>query len=82
MKRKKRASLLEKLRKLEDPTVWTKLEKSLAASREAYEDRCKDAVLHMRINSKDLERLKKQAKSKGLKYQTYIAEILKNQANR
>ena len=38
--------------------------------------RKKDAVLNIRINSGDLESLKKKAAKMGVKYQTFIAEVL------
>ena len=36
----------------------------------------KDAVLHLRINKYDLQSLKAKAKKHGIKYQTFIAEVL------
>ena len=36
----------------------------------------KDSVLTIRINSYDLENIKKRAKKLGIKYQTFITEIL------
>ena len=38
--------------------------------------RKKDAVLNLRINSGDLESLKRKAQRLGVKYQTFISEIL------
>jgi predicted DNA binding CopG/RHH family protein len=38
--------------------------------------RRKDAVLNIRINSFDLENIRKKAKRLGVPYQTYIAELL------
>lgn len=38
--------------------------------------RKKDAVLNIRVNSQDLKRLKEKAKKLGIKYQTFIAELL------
>ncbi len=38
--------------------------------------RKKDAVLNIRINSQDLEYLKQKAKKLGIRYQTFISEIL------
>lgn len=38
--------------------------------------RRKDAVLNIRINSEDLASLKKKANKLGIKYQTFISEIL------
>ena len=39
-------------------------------------ERRKDAVLNIRINSADLENLKRKAAKLGLKYQTFISELL------
>ena len=38
--------------------------------------RKKDAVLNLRINSYDLKALKQKAQRHGIKYQTFIAELL------
>ena len=42
----------------------------------ALEDRKKDAVLNIRVNSYDLKSLKEKAHKLGVKYQTLISEIL------
>ena len=49
----------------------------------AYEDiahaiaaRKKDAVLNIRINSTDLKNIKHKSKQLGIKYQTFISELL------
>ena len=42
----------------------------------ALEARKKDAVLNIRINRYDLENLKQKARKLGIKYQTFISEIL------
>lgn len=42
----------------------------------ALERRKKDAVLNIRLNSYDLEHLKQKARKMGIKYQTFISEIL------
>ncbi|UCD55596.1 MAG: antitoxin [Candidatus Omnitrophota bacterium] len=42
----------------------------------AIASRKKDAVLNLRINSKDLANIRKKAKKFGIKYQTFIAEII------
>ncbi len=44
----------------------------------SIEARKKDAVLNIRINQGDLNNLKDKAKRLGVKYQTFIAEILHN----
>jgi predicted DNA binding CopG/RHH family protein len=38
--------------------------------------RRKDAVLNIRINSQDLKAIKSKANRQGVKYQTFIAELL------
>jgi predicted DNA binding CopG/RHH family protein len=38
--------------------------------------RKKDAILHIRVNSDDLRHLKKRASRLGVRYQTFIAEVL------
>ncbi|MDP8248438.1 MAG: CopG family antitoxin [Candidatus Tritonobacter lacicola] len=38
--------------------------------------RKKDAVLNIRVNSQDLESIKRKAKKLGIKYQTFISELL------
>ena len=43
---------------------------------EALERRKKDAVLNIRVNSYDLEYIKRKAQKMGIKYQTFISEIL------
>jgi len=47
------------------------------AAIEAYR---KNAILHIRINEGVLQKLKAKAKKLGVKYQTFIAEILRNVA--
>lgn len=42
----------------------------------ALEARKKDTVLNIRMNSNDLELIKKKAKKLGVKYQTFISEFL------
>jgi len=48
------------------------------AMKKMFEARKKNAVLNMRINKMDLDSLKQKAKRLGVKYQTFIAEILHN----
>jgi len=38
--------------------------------------RKKDAVLNIRINSKDLESIRRKSRNLGIKYQTFISEVL------
>ena len=42
--------------------------------------RKKNAVLNIRVNSEDLKNLKQKAARMGLKYQTFISEILRKVA--
>ncbi len=44
--------------------------------KQAWEAQRKNAVLNIRINQNDLSLLKEKAKKVGMKYQTFIAEIL------
>jgi predicted DNA binding CopG/RHH family protein len=44
--------------------------------KQAIERRKKDAVLNIRVNSYDLGHIKQKARKLGLKYQTFISEIL------
>ncbi len=44
---------------------------------EAIDAYQKNSTLHMRINQIVLDKLKGKAKKAGLKYQTFIAEILR-----
>ena len=48
---------------------FDEIARSLAARR-------KDAVLNIRVNSQDLESLKHKARKLGVKYQTFISELL------
>ncbi len=40
------------------------------------EARKKDAILHIRVNSHDLNNIKVKARKLGIKYQTFISEVL------
>ncbi len=52
-----------------DNLEFSKIAESLAIRR-------KDAVLHIRINSGDLNNIKNKAHKLGVKYQTFISEVL------
>lgn len=43
---------------------------------EAIARRRKDAVLSVRVNSQDLKTIKERARRHGVKYQTFISELL------
>ncbi|HOW43238.1 MAG TPA: hypothetical protein P5110_01280 [Candidatus Omnitrophota bacterium] len=51
------------------PEEFHQIAQSLAA-------RKKDAVLNVRINSQDLRNIKEKARKMGVKYQTFISELL------
>ena len=76
----KRIKLTRDERKIEDAllkseyttvnqTPFNHIANAIAARR-------KDAVLNLRINSQDLESLKHKANKLGVRYQTFISEIL------
>jgi predicted DNA binding CopG/RHH family protein len=48
---------------------------------DAINMRKKDSVLNIRINSQDLDMLKKKAIKHGVKYQSFISEFLHRLAN-
>ncbi|MDD5270522.1 MAG: antitoxin [Candidatus Omnitrophica bacterium] len=43
---------------------------------ESIARRKKDAVLNIRVNSQDLEFIKQKARKLGIKYQTFISEVI------
>ena len=43
---------------------------------QAIAHRRKDAVLNIRVNSQDLKTIKAKAKRHGIRYQTFISELL------
>ncbi|MFH1478716.1 MAG: hypothetical protein ABIG92_02945 [Candidatus Omnitrophota bacterium] len=43
---------------------------------EAVATRKKDAILHIRVNSSDLNNIKIKAQKLGIRYQTFISEVL------
>jgi predicted DNA binding CopG/RHH family protein len=43
---------------------------------EAIARRKKDAVLNIRVNSQDLDNIKKKAKQMGVPYQTFVSELI------
>ncbi len=55
-------------------------EEGLEELKTAIEAHRKNAVLHIRINEGVLQKLKDKSKKLGIKYQTFIAEILRNVA--
>ena len=51
-------------------------ESEFVAIAQAVAHRRKDAVLNVRVNSQDLKTIKAKAKRHGIKYQTFISELL------
>lgn len=51
------------------PEEFEQIASAIAARR-------KDTVLHIRINGEDLKQLKNKAARLGIKYQTFVSEIL------
>ena len=47
---------------------------------DAINKRKKDAVLNIRVNKQDLENIKKKAEKLGVRYQTFLSEIIHNVA--
>ena len=76
----KRINLTKAEKQLEDEMVkvkWVPVSKAEnAAIAKALKARKKDAVLNIRVNSQDLSQIKKKAKKLGVKYQTFISEVL------
>ena len=50
--------------------------KQLEMIEKSLKSRKKDVTMTIRVNSKDIEKIKKKAKKLGVKYQTYISEVL------
>ena len=50
--------------------------KELEEISQAIARRKKDAVLNIRVNSQDIISIKQKAKKLGIKYQTFISEVL------
>lgn len=76
----KKINLTKAEKQLEDEMVkgkWVPVSKvENDAIAKALKARKKDAVLNIRVNSQDLSRIKKKAKKMGVKYQTFISEVL------
>lgn len=50
--------------------------KELRAVADAVAARKKDMTLTIRVNSKDINRIKKLAHTKGIPYQSYLSEVI------
>lgn len=67
-------------RKIEDDIISGRYQKvprsELNTIVQVINARKKDAVMNIRVNSQDLESIKKKAKSMGVKYQTFLSEFI------
>ena len=67
----------------EELAIEENLEHFIPVDKQEYEQiinaiaaRKKDAVLNIRVNSRDLKTIKERAEKLGIRYQTFISEIL------
>lgn len=77
---KRRVKLTREEREIEDALIRGEY---VPVSKERFEEikralerRKKNAVLNLRMNQGDLDSLKRKAQKLGVKYQTFIAELL------
>jgi len=76
----KKIKLTRQERAIEDSLLegeYADVSKSeFTAIAEAISARKKDAVLNVRVNSHDLASIKQRAQKLGIKYQTFISEVI------
>jgi predicted DNA binding CopG/RHH family protein len=67
----------------EEQAIENSLEQFIPVDKQEYEQivhaitaRKKDAVLNIRVNSYDLANIKRKAEQLGIRYQTFISELL------
>jgi len=76
----KRIRLTKEEKEIEESLINGKLVpikgKQLEMIEESLKSRKKDITMTIRVNSEDIEKIKKKAKKLGVKYQTYISEVL------
>ena len=76
----KRIKLTKKEEAIENALLqdeYVNLDKQeLSKISKALERRKKDTVLNIRVNSQDLKSIKQKAKKLGIKYQTFLSEII------
>jgi predicted DNA binding CopG/RHH family protein len=77
---KRRIKLTKQEKEIENALIAGELvdikKEELEQISQAIARRKKDAVLNIRINSQDLKSIKQKAKKLGIKYQTFISEVL------
>ncbi len=76
----RRITLSRRERAIEDALVrgeYRDLEESeFKTIAEALAHRRKDVVLNIRVNSQDLKTIKEKARRHGIKYQTFLSELI------
>jgi predicted DNA binding CopG/RHH family protein len=76
----KRLTLTKQEKTIEDSLIrgeYVNVDKDeFMAIAEAVAARKKDAVLNVRVNSRDLASIKQRAQKLGIKYQTFISEFI------
>ena len=76
----KRIKLTEEEKEIEESLIKGELipikGKQLEMIKKALKSRKKDITMTIRVNSEDIEKIKRKAKKMGVKYQTYISEVL------
>jgi predicted DNA binding CopG/RHH family protein len=60
----------------QEKTIEDSLIRGEYVNAEAVAARKKDAVLNVRVNSRDLASIKQRAQKLGIKYQTFISEFI------
>ena len=77
---KKNIELTKQEKEIEDALIAGEFvsvdNRELEEISQAIARRKKDAVLNIRVNSQDLRSIKQKAKKLGVKYQTFISEVL------
>lgn len=80
----KRIKLTKRERKIEDALLkaeYVKIKgKELKMIDKSLKLRRKDVTMTIRVNSEDIKKIKKKAEKIGIKYQSYISEILRQVA--
>jgi predicted DNA binding CopG/RHH family protein len=76
----KRLKLTEEERDIENALLSGEFEpikgKELENVEKALKARKKDITMTIRVNSEDIDKIKSKAKKLGIKYQSYISEII------
>ena len=84
MHKEKRGGVMRKIKLTkEERAIEESLERFVPVDKQEYEQivhaisaRKKDAVLNIRVNSHDLASIKHRAQQLGIRYQTFISEVI------